>query len=109
MKRRDLFRAAPAAALFALPAMASTDSTIMALFREWQAAMAVANNIQNPCEVSEAACEETQRIETIMARYPAATAQDMAAKIIAWTGDNSLGLDGRGSEVIWEELRALVA
>lgn len=115
LSRRSLLGAVPAAGLAgfmagAIPvSAAAAPSPVMELLAEWKATLAVAEDPATAEDVAERAFNRMGEIENEMVALPSATAQDLAAKICAWSAFGDLGLDGDGSDALWAEMKALVA
>ena len=110
MSRRSLLTAAPAAGLGAFMAGAvsaaanGAASPIMILFRQWEAEQAAAHDL--PEAECDAACERMHAMQREMCELPATSLQDLAAKVVAHTGDGMFAIEDGSS--LWAEVRALV-
>ncbi|RWR08520.1 hypothetical protein [Paenirhodobacter populi] len=122
MKRRDLILAAPAsvglAAVFqarvaeAAQEVATNDTPVMALFREWSALYHWLNGDEALAldqALFEAECERRVEMEDRVVGMPTVTVGDFAAKVLMLTNycDHELPGDDRCPE-LWAEMRALV-
>ena len=90
VSRRSLLRASPALlapSFLAGPALASTDTPILRLFREWAAAEAAANSSDWPVgdDDLDSAVDGINTIEERIEAEPVTCLADLAAKIIVST------------------------
>jgi len=121
MNRRDLLTAALAAPLAAVPAVAvaETDTPVMALFREWNKALADERDLdaqyrKQPCDeieaLADAAADRRYQIELQMIEVKSEDARDVLAKIAAWTDYGVFQFDEGDKRLthVWAEARALV-
>lgn len=111
--RRALLKAAPALALVgAVPAAASTDTPVMAMFREWKrisAEMHAAYAAKDD-DAGDRACDARWAHEQILIHEPSQCEQDLLLKIIAWTdaGETDLEVGNPHLSTVWSEMRALI-
>lgn len=117
MNRRELFisAAATASALCGsqiggaiAEGAVSNDTPVMALFRQWQEAFRLGNDLSNSVEASEAWGSRMSEIEDEMLSIPSQTMGDVAAKIAAWTSFGDFTLSDTSDQRIWDEIKALV-
>ena len=94
MNRRTFLAAAPVVGLAVLPALASveTDTPVMRLYREWSA---IFHNqgVGMSDDDFNALCDQGHEISVMIENTPCQTMQDMAAKIIASSGDGAFDID----------------
>lgn len=102
----DRLLAALAAADIEALASAGPDR-IMALFAEWQRKIAEANAESCTEERSAALLEEANAVEDRMMEIPATTAQELAAKILAWTANGGHDLSKSSAPALWADIRRL--
>lgn len=111
MSRREVFLGAAALPVVAaLPAQASDDTPIMALFREWQR---LDDEIERPERIEDddiaALNDRKMEIETKMCAQPSLTGHDLAAKIIAVTDGDDFEISGPNADALWAEINGLVS
>lgn len=111
--RRGLLKAAPALAfLGALPATASTETPVAALFREWKAAQEAedAGYIAGlPDEEINQLADHRSAIEKRMMATPCSTAADFICKVTAHTAFGVFCLPDENQQPgLWEEARVLI-
>lgn len=111
MKRRDFLRVVPVAAIAAVPVVgiASNDTPIMMLFRQWQEAHRLGNDMSLSEVETDAWGDRMSEIENEMLSIPSQTMGDVAAKIAAWTSFGDYSLSDTSDQRIWDEIKALVA
>jgi hypothetical protein len=119
MKRRDLMKMAPAmVAAGALPASAlqataSDETPVMRLFREHEAWNAYINGPETrsmPDDEFNAVLASYQDVEDRMMAEPARNAQDVVAKVLAWTDSGGFELPSPDAKPkFWAEIHAMVA
>ena len=119
--RRALLKLAPmvpVAAAIGVPAVASEETPVMKLFREWEIASAEETRLSTSLPIGEredvlvdAASEKRQSIENQMLKEKSRTAQDVLAKIASWTLYGEFTFDNGDERLspVWDEIRAFVA
>lgn len=109
--RRAFLKGLPVVtAAIAAPVMAqATETPVMALFRQWEYAHTAGNDMSLTEAESEAWCEVMSDLERRIVNTPSQTAQDVAAKVLAWTNYGDYTLDWQGGAAFWEEAKRLVA
>lgn len=109
MKRRETFTAPLALAALAAPSIAgaSTESEILRLYAEWKALDKIANGDVPEAEFTAAYAAMTE-IEDRIAFMRAATAAEIAAKVIMVGAGMDMNDGSKQSLALWAELRALV-
>lgn len=114
MNRRALLKAAPALALVGAgtaQGAASTDTPVMALFREWTRIHDHANDPSISEADSEAATAAQLDLEKVLLATPVQTAADFAAKVAAYTSWGVFSLPAEEDDPafdLWREARALI-
>ena len=115
MNRRDLLKAAPAAALVApLPVTAAvTETPIAALFREWASLYTDLNGDDGNRQdepAFDAACERLSSIEAAIMHTPSTNADDLMMKVASFTSYGGFEISDckyAKASIIWDEMRAL--
>lgn len=84
-------------------------SPIMTLFREFEAKHRQASDLSVDDEVADALLDECKSLEQRILSIPVSSAQDLAAKLIAYTRYGDYTLDKRGEGGLLDELLAILA
>lgn len=114
--RRNLLKALPAVAVIpvvgAVPALAQTETPVMRLFREHEAWNAYINGPDTrsmPDYEFNAVLTRYQDVEDRMMAEPARNAQDVLAKVLAWTDSGGFELPSPESKPeFWAEIRTML-
>ncbi|GAB5447166.1 twin-arginine translocation signal domain-containing protein [Gymnodinialimonas sp.] len=92
------------------PGDAPASTPIQGLFRQWQAANARANGADD--SDFDAALDTVNELERRIADTPSQTVADLAAKVVAISGDGGFDLSenaGPNNPKLWAEIRGVLA
>ncbi len=85
----------------------STDSPIMAIYRQWRAAYAALHDMQDDDEANDRPhtyqSGDCKRLEAAMMALPCRDAKDLAAKLMAKSHYGDFCLDSRSAKAIFAE------
>lgn len=83
----------------------STDSPIMAIYRQWREAYAALHDMQDDDEANDRPhtyqSGDCKRLEAAMMALPCRDAKDFAAKLLAKSHFGDFCLDNRSASAIW--------